>query len=91
MSLDVVRGVPPDRAEAARATLGGAIATAQRLGGQAGAELTVTARNAFAHSLETVAAVGALMMIIIAIVAVVILRRVTPSAAAGESGLSAAA
>lgn len=86
-----VGGVSTEVAESARSTLGAAIAAADGLGGQLGAELTATARNAFAQSLEVVAAIAALMVFIMGIAVVVLLRGVTPSPAAGESDYSAAA
>jgi DHA2 family multidrug resistance protein-like MFS transporter len=84
-------GVPIEIAESARSTLGAAIATADQLGGQAGAGLAATARNAFAQSLEVVAAIAAVMVLIMGIAVVALLKSVTPSPAAGESDFSAAA
>jgi DHA2 family multidrug resistance protein-like MFS transporter len=84
-------GVSIEIAESARSTLGAAIATADQLGGQAGAGLAATARNAFAQSLEVVAAIAAVMVLIMGIAVVALLKSVTPSPAAGESDFSAAA
>ena len=84
-------GVSTEVGESARSTLGAAIATADGLGGQLGADLTATARNAFAQSLEVIAAIGAVMVVIMAIAVVVLLRGVTPSPTVGESDYSAAA
>jgi DHA2 family multidrug resistance protein-like MFS transporter len=84
-------GVSTEVAESARSTLGAAIAAADGLGGQLGADLTATARNAFAQSLEVVAAIAAMMVLIMGIGVVVLLRSAAPSPAAGESDYSAAA
>ncbi len=86
-----VRGVSTEVAESARSTLGAAIAAADGLGGQLGADLTATARNAFAQSLEVVAAIAAVMVLIMGIAVVVLLRGVTPSRSAEESASSSAA
>lgn len=91
MTQDLNTALPPDAAETARSTLGGAASVAERLGGQAGPELLATARGAFAQSLEVVAAISAVMVMAIAVFAVVMLRRVTPGTSADESDLSAAA
>jgi len=91
MAHDLPNSITPDAAETARSTLGGAVAVAERLGGQIGAEVAAAARNAFTQSLELVAAISAVIVMIMAIVAVVLLRRVAPGSAAGESDLSAAA
>src|SRR5688572_9451529 len=91
MAQDLVTSLPPDAAETARSTLGGAVSVGQQLGGQTGADVIATARAAFAQSLEVVAAISAVMVIVIAVVAVVLLRRVTPETTAGESDLPAAA
>jgi DHA2 family multidrug resistance protein-like MFS transporter len=72
-------GVPPEAAEAARATLGAAVAVAGRLPAQAGAELLAAARGAFTQSLELTAAICAVVAIGIAVLAAVLLRHV-PSA-----------
>jgi DHA2 family multidrug resistance protein-like MFS transporter len=78
MADEVLTGVAPEAAEAARGTLGGALAEAQRLPNQVGAELLGTARDAFAQAFELVAAVCAAVAVITAILAVVVLRRVRP-------------
>ncbi len=78
MADEVLTGVAPEAAEAARGTLGGALAEAQRLPNQVGAELLGTARDAFAQAFELVAAVCAVVAVITAILAVAVLRRVRP-------------
>ncbi|MGH7719514.1 MAG: MFS transporter, partial [Gemmatimonadaceae bacterium] len=52
-------GIPPAAAEAARQTLGGAVAAAAQLPDQLGAALTGAAREAFARALEATATVSA--------------------------------
>jgi DHA2 family multidrug resistance protein-like MFS transporter len=68
--------IPPDVAEAARATLGGAAAVAGRLSDQVGAELLRVAREAFARAFELAAAINAALAIATAILTAVLLRRV---------------
>jgi DHA2 family multidrug resistance protein-like MFS transporter len=69
-------GVPPDVAEAASATLGGAVAAAQELPGSLGAALIEAARTAFIEGLQLVAAISVVGTIGLAIFAAVLLRRV---------------
>jgi MFS transporter, DHA2 family, multidrug resistance protein len=69
-------GVPPDAAEVARATLGGAAAVARRLPDQVGADLLRAAREAFARAFELAAAVNAVLAIATAILTAVLLRGV---------------
>ncbi|MBC7790027.1 MAG: MFS transporter [Anaerolineae bacterium] len=92
MAESALSGVPTDAAETARATLGGAVAVAERLGNDVGTQLVTTARDAFAHAFNLVAAISALVVLLMAIVAVVVLRRVPPPSAAETDGnLTAAA
>jgi DHA2 family multidrug resistance protein-like MFS transporter len=77
-------GVPGRAAEAARSTLGGAMAEAGRLPDGVGAELVSTARQAFMQSLELSAAVCALIAVATAILVVVLLRGVRAGAPAME-------
>ncbi|MDP9177476.1 MAG: MFS transporter [Gemmatimonadota bacterium] len=92
MGKDLPSAIPPDATETARSTLGGAVEVAGRIGGQVGAALAETARNAFAQSLELIAAISAVVVLIMAVVAVVTLRRVVPgSASAAETDMTAAA
>ncbi len=78
--LQVADGVPPgvpiEAAEAARDTLGGAVAVARLLPDDIGAALLDAARQAFAQSFEIASAVNAGLAIATAIVAAVVLRRV---------------
>lgn len=86
-----LNGVSPEIAESARSTLGAAVAAADGLGGQLGADLVATARDAFAQSLEIVAAIAAVMVLVMGVAVVVLLRGATPGPAAGESDYSAPA
>ncbi|MBA2446775.1 MAG: MFS transporter [Chloroflexi bacterium] len=72
----VPAGVPPEVAEAARATLGGAVAAAEQLPTQLGAALLGVAREAFVQSFEVTAAISAGIVIAAAVVAAVLLRHV---------------
>lgn len=84
MADAVPASVPHEFAEAARGTLGGAIATAQHLPAAIGAELANAARDAFSEGLETTAGVSALIALTIAIVAAVVLRRTGSDDRAGR-------
>lgn len=82
--------VPPEAAEAARATLGGAVAVAERLPDQLGAALLGATRDAFTQALEVAAAVSAALMIATAVVTAVLLRNVRAGAkATPQPGLAA--
>jgi DHA2 family multidrug resistance protein-like MFS transporter len=72
----VPAGVPPASAEAARDTLGGALAAAQALPAQLGAALQDAAREAFTQGLRLVFAVNAGLAIGIAVLVAVLLRGV---------------
>ncbi len=72
----VPAGVPPEAAEAARDTLGGAVAAGDELPGRLAPELVEAAREAFTRALELAAGVSAAVAIGAAIVAVVLLQRV---------------
>jgi DHA2 family multidrug resistance protein-like MFS transporter len=69
-------GLSPEAAEAARDTLGGALAVAGQLPDQLGAGLLDAAREAFAQSLQLTAATSAVVAMGIALLAAVLLRRV---------------
>ena len=68
-------GIAPEAAEAARGTLGGALAVAERLPGQLGTELIGTAREAFVQAFELAAAICAALALATAVVAVFLLGR----------------
>src|SRR5262249_60769171 len=74
-------GVPREAAEAARDTLGGAVAVAKWLPDPLGAALLITAREAFAQAVELTAAMSAVILVALAVVAAVVLRRVGAGAA----------
>jgi DHA2 family multidrug resistance protein-like MFS transporter len=76
MADGVPAGVPPEATEAARATLGGALAVAQQLPDQLGAALLGTARVAFAQAFALTAAISAVVTLMMTPVAVLLLRRV---------------
>jgi MFS transporter, DHA2 family, multidrug resistance protein len=68
--------VPPEAAEAARDTLGGALSAAQHLPDQVGGALVEAARTAFTQGLEMTATIGAVVALGIAILAATLLRDV---------------
>lgn len=73
---DVVsHGFPLETIEAARGTIGGAVAAAEHLPGQLGGELLGAARYAFTQALQMTAAISAAIMIAAAVMAAVLLRR----------------
>src|SRR5882757_4085273 len=78
MADSVPAGVPPDAAELARSTLGGALAAAEPLPDPLGTALLDTAREAFAQSLDLVALTSVMILIVTAIVAAVRLRSAKP-------------
>jgi DHA2 family multidrug resistance protein-like MFS transporter len=80
MTDGVPQSVPAEAAEAARATLGGAVAVAERLPDQVGAELLATAREAFAHAFELTAGISVVVAVAAATLAAVVLRRVRTGA-----------
>jgi DHA2 family multidrug resistance protein-like MFS transporter len=74
---DAVPGnVSPEAMEAARSTLGGAVAAAEQLPHGLGAELLGTAREAFTQAFQLTAALSAAVVLITALLATVLLRRV---------------
>jgi DHA2 family multidrug resistance protein-like MFS transporter len=75
MTAGIPNGVPLDVTEAARGTLGGATAIAQRLPEQVGAALLGAARDAFTQAFIVTAAVNAVIVLAAAIAATVLLRQ----------------
>jgi MFS transporter, DHA2 family, multidrug resistance protein len=73
--------VPSEDAEAARDTLGGAVAVEEDLPAPLGAELLDAAREAFTQGLQVAALTSAVVAGVTAILAVVFLRRVRAGAA----------
>jgi len=68
----------PEAAEAARDTLGGAVAAADQLPDRVGAELLEAAREAFTQGLQLSAITSATIVLGMAILAAVLLRNVSP-------------
>lgn len=79
MADSIPDGVPLEAAEAARDTLGGALAAAEELPEQLGAALLGVAREAFTQGLQITAVTSAVIVIGLAILALVLLRHVRPS------------
>jgi MFS transporter, DHA2 family, multidrug resistance protein len=72
----VPAGVPRDEAEAARDTLGGAVAAGDQLPGPLAAELLDAAREAFTQGLQITAVTSAVVLTVLAVAVVIVLRRV---------------
>jgi DHA2 family multidrug resistance protein-like MFS transporter len=66
--------IPTGVAVDARATIGGAIVSATRIGGEGGAELARIAREAFTESLSIVAVISAALVVITSVMTLRILR-----------------
>ena len=75
ITSEVPAGVPPESAEAARDTLGGAVAAAEQLPDPLAGELLDTAREAFIHGLQAAAITSAVIAAVLAVLATVALRR----------------
>ena len=69
-------GLPPEAMEAARSTLGGAVAVAEQLPRHLSADLLGTARAAFTQAFELTAAISAAVSLVTAVGVMVLLRRV---------------
>jgi len=82
MTSSMPSGVPPEAAEAARSTLGGAVSAANRLPAPAGPDLLEAARNAFTHSLELTSIICALIATLAAFLMVIVVRRAQSDAQA---------
>jgi DHA2 family multidrug resistance protein-like MFS transporter len=76
--------VPPAAAEAARDTLGGAVAAAAQLPDPVAAALLAASRDAFLQGLQLTAVIGATVFVGIAILVMAVLGRATVSAAPSE-------
>jgi len=75
--LDAVpAGLPLDASEAARGTIGGAVAIAERMQGAPAAALLTAAREAFVHGLQYSAAISAAVLFAASLLALAALRRV---------------
>jgi DHA2 family multidrug resistance protein-like MFS transporter len=76
-------GVPSEATEAARATLGGAVATAHGLPEPLAGQLLSSAREAFTQSLEVAAAISVAVVLATAVLVLVLLRHVPASSGSG--------
>ena len=74
MANAIPNDLPSGAAEAARDTLGGAVAAADELPDRVGAELLVAAREAFTHGMQLTAITSATLTLGMAILAVALLR-----------------
>jgi DHA2 family multidrug resistance protein-like MFS transporter len=74
-------GLGADVPGPARSTLGGAVATAAHEPSSVGAQLLVTARDDFTHSINVVSIVGAAIMAASALLTILFLRRIGTEAA----------
>ncbi|WP_214414069.1 MFS transporter [Sphaerisporangium fuscum] len=81
---DLPAGVPGEAARTAGQSITAALAEAQHLTGQVGADLVEGARAAFTSGLNVVAAVGATIFIGLAVMSLVVLRDRTPRPASDE-------
>jgi MFS transporter, DHA2 family, multidrug resistance protein len=79
MSRAAPGGISPEAMEAARSTLGGAVAAAGRLPAESGDALLVTARHAFAQSFELIAVICAALALVAAVGTTLVLRADRPS------------
>jgi DHA2 family multidrug resistance protein-like MFS transporter len=70
----VPAGVPPDQAETARDTLGGAVAVANHLSEPVASALLDTARESFVQGMQLTASIGAVVLLGSAVLAAVVLR-----------------
>ncbi|MFD8386394.1 MFS transporter [Streptomyces sp. NPDC059679] len=84
LPTDPPSGLPAEALDAARETLGGAAAVADRLSGRAGDEMLGAAREAFTHGMQVAAVAGALVLVAAAALAAVALRHVRVEAGAVE-------
>jgi DHA2 family multidrug resistance protein-like MFS transporter len=78
-------GLPPDAAEAARATLGGALDTARALPAQLGAPVALAARAAFIRGIQVCATVSAAGALALSLLTMVTLRHARSGAQANEA------
>lgn len=77
-------GVPPEAAEAARGTLGGAASEAAALPGPLGEALVETARTAFVSGFALAAGVAAVVALAAAVISLIVLRGSSAPDAHGE-------
>ncbi|XVQ06194.1 MFS transporter [Spirillospora sp. CA-255316] len=81
----VPQGLPPEAAEAATDTLGGATDVSRHLPEQIGAPLIETAQEAFAAGMRVSALTGAAVMAVTAVIAAITLRHLNPAGAAEDA------
>ena len=67
-------GVPPGAADAARDTLGGAVASAEGLPARTGAAVLDAAHEAFTSGMRLVAAISVVILVVLAVVATLLLK-----------------
>jgi DHA2 family multidrug resistance protein-like MFS transporter len=84
LAVSVPAGVAPEAAEATRATLAGAVATAAELPEPLGGQLADVAREAFTVSFELTAAISVALVLVTALVVLRWLRHVPPAAGVGH-------
>ncbi|HEX2221139.1 MAG TPA: MFS transporter [Candidatus Limnocylindria bacterium] len=82
----VPSGIPAEAADAARDTLGGALAIAERLPAAVGDALVIAAQTAFVDALHFVAAVAVVGAVMTAIIAAAALRNVPPRSEPAPEG-----
>ncbi|MFD4865601.1 MFS transporter [Streptomyces sp. NPDC058412] len=86
----VYRGDLADSEPVVRETLGGAVATAHRIGGEAGEQVLTLAREAFVHGMQYAAWGGAALLLGAAVLAAALMRGIeTPAPAAAEQAEAA--
>jgi DHA2 family multidrug resistance protein-like MFS transporter len=76
MQQQAIPEIPPELLQAARSTLGGAVAASEQVPHQLGLELVETAREAFMRSFHLTAAISAVVSLATALLALALLRRV---------------
>ncbi len=74
MADQALSGIPEHAIEAAKDTLGGAVAASSQLGGEAGEKLLSTAREAFVYAFQVASGVSAAGAVIAAILAATVLK-----------------
>jgi DHA2 family multidrug resistance protein-like MFS transporter len=81
LARDLPAGLPADATAAALATIGGAVASAQAIGGAAGAEMLDNSREAFTFAMQVAAGAGALIVLVACVITARILGRPAPAPA----------
>lgn len=84
LSAAIPLDTPPEAAEAALGTLGGAVAVAGSLPGEIGVAILTSARAVFVSALAMTAVISAFIAFTAALIAIVMLRRIRPAAAHGS-------